>query len=189
MTAAGTRPRIVLVGAMGAGKSTVAELLAGHWGLAARDTDRDVEAAQGRSISDIFVDDGDEYFRALERQAVTAALREHDGVLALGGGAVLDPDTRAALRGHRVVFLDVGLSDAVKRVGLGSARPLLLGNVRARIKTLLDERIPIYREVATITVETDGRSPEDVATEVRQSVEDAEDAEAAALEDMEDADE
>jgi shikimate kinase len=172
----GPRPRVVLVGAMGAGKTTVAEILAAQWDLAVRDTDRDVEATEGRTVSDIFVDDGEQVFRSLEREAVEAALRDHDGVLALGGGAVLDPQTRAALLGHRVVFLNVGLSDAVKRVGLGSGRPLLLGNVRGRIKTLLDERLPIYREVATIVVDTDGKSPEDVAREVREAVEQAEQA-------------
>src|SRR4029079_4248583 len=85
-----------------------------------------VEAAEGRSISDIFVDSGEEHFRALERAAVERAVVRHDGVLALGGGAVLDPATRDLLAGHRVVFLRVGLSEAVKRVGLGSARPALL---------------------------------------------------------------
>lgn len=165
------------MGAMGAGKTTVAEMLGKEWGLSVRDTDRDVEAAQGRAISDIFVDDGEDFFRTLERAAVANALRSHDGVLALGGGAVLDPMTRETLKSHRVVFLNVGLSDAVKRVGLGSARPLLLGNVRARIKALLDERLPIYREVAEATVDTDGKAPEDVAREVRDAVENAEAAE------------
>jgi shikimate kinase len=156
---------------MGAGKTTVAEILGREWGVAVRDTDHDIEAAEGRTIADLFVDEGEGYFRAREREAVTAALTTHAGVLALGGGAVLDPDTRAALAGHRVVFLDVGLSDAVKRVGLGSARPLLLGNVRARVKALLDERLPIYRSVATVTVNTDGKDPEQVAREVREAVE------------------
>jgi shikimate kinase len=163
---------------MGAGKTTVAGLLATAWGCAVRDTDEDVESAQGRSISDIFVEDGEQYFRALERQAVAAALQEHPGVLALGGGAVLDPGTRELLRGHRVVFLQVGLSDAVKRVGLGTARPLLLGNVRATIRGLLEERMPVYRAVASITVETDGKPPEAVADEVRAAVEAEEAAEA-----------
>jgi shikimate kinase len=171
MSEDGLRPRVVLVGPMGAGKSTVAALLAAHWGVPARDTDADIEAAEGRPIAEIFVDDGEQHFRDLERAAVAEALRAHPGVLALGGGAVLDPGTRAALRGHTVVFLQVGLSEAVKRVGLGVGRPLLLGNVRARIKALLDERTPVYREVATFEVETDGRTPEDIAAHVAATVE------------------
>jgi shikimate kinase len=161
---------------MGAGKTTVAELLGKRWDLSVRDTDHDVETAAGRTISDIFVDDGEVAFRALEHAAVSAALDAHTGVLALGGGAVLDPETRESLRGHRVVFLEVGLSEAVKRVGLGITRPLLMGNMRARIKALLDERLPVYREVASITVNTDGRPPEEVADEVARLVEDAEQA-------------
>jgi shikimate kinase len=165
------RPRVVLVGPMGAGKTTVAEILASRWGSAVRDTDRDVEAAEGRAISDIFVDEGEAYFRSREREAVAAALGEHAGVLALGGGAVLDPDTRELLAGHRVVFLSVGLADAAKRVGMGAGRPLLLGNVRSRMKALLDERTPVYESVATATVVTDGRTPDDVADEVARAVE------------------
>jgi shikimate kinase len=157
---------VVLVGAMGAGKTTVAARLADRWGVAVRDTDQDVEATAGKAISAIFVDDGEQRFRELERAAVARALAEHDGVLALGGGALLDPQTRRALHRHRVVFLDVGLSDAVKRVGLGVGRPLLLGNVRGRIKTLLDERRPVYEEVATFVVRTDDRTADQVADEV-----------------------
>ena len=159
-------PAVVVVGPMGAGKTTVAALLAEAWQTSARDTDHDVEAIEGRSIADIFVDSGEDTFRALERDAVADALASHDGVLALGGGAVLDADTRTLLAGHEVVFLRVGLSDAVKRVGLGTARPLLLGNVRGRIKTLLDERTPIYESVATLVVDTDGRTPDEVAAEI-----------------------
>ena len=165
-------PRVVLVGPMGAGKTTVADLLGARWGVSVRDTDH-VEAAAGKSISEIFVDEGEAGFRARERAAVAAALEAHPGVLALGGGAVLDPTTREALRGHRVVFLEVGVSDAVKRVGLGITRPMLVGNMRARLKALLEERLPIYREVASITVHTDGRAPEDVADEVARLVEQA----------------
>lgn len=164
------RPRVVLVGPMGAGKTTVAGLLAAAWGVPARDTDADVEAADGRAVSEIFVDSGEQHFRDLERAAVAAALSEHHGVLALGGGAVLDPATRAQLAGHTVVFLRVGLTDSVKRVGLGVSRPLLLGNVRSRIKALLDERTPVYESVATMSVDTDGRSPEDVADEIRAAL-------------------
>ena len=165
-----TGPRVVLVGPMGAGKTTVGRLLAEGWGVGLRDTDQDVESAEGRSVSDIFVDSGEEYFREREHAAVVAALAEHDGVLALGGGAVLDPRTREALAGHLVVFLKVGLSDAVKRVGLGHGRPLLLGNVRSRVKVLLDERLPVYTEVADVVVDTDGRPAQDVADEVRTAV-------------------
>jgi shikimate kinase len=164
-------PRLVLVGPMGAGKTTVAGLLASRWDTTVRDTDLDVEAAEGRQISDIFVDEGESHFRDLERAAVADALAHHDGVLALGGGAVLDPTTRRLLADHTVVFLRVGLSDAVKRVGLGVGRPLLLGNVRARVKALLDERLPLYQEVADVEVDTDGRTPDDVAAEVAEAVE------------------
>ena len=166
-------PRVVLVGPMGAGKTTVAGLLAERWGSTVRDTDHDVAASAGKTISEIFVDDGEQHFRRLERAAVVEALAGHTGVLALGGGAVLDPDTRTDLRGHQVVFLRVGLTDAAKRVGLGVGRPLLLGNVRSRIKGLLDERLPIYQEVAAFTVETDGRTPGEVADEVAELVEQA----------------
>ena len=161
-----TRPRVVLVGPMGAGKTTVARLLALRWRVAVRDTDPDIVTAQGREISDIFVDDGEAVFRALERDAVARALAEHEGVLSLGGGAVLDPGTRDLLAGHTVVFLRVGLTAAVKRVGLGTSRPLLMGNVRAQVKALLDERTPVYESVATHSVDTDDRTPDQVADEV-----------------------
>lgn len=163
-------PRVVLVGPMGAGKTTVGTTLATRWGVAFRDTDADVEERAGKSVQDIFVDDGEPVFRAMEREAVTAALGEHDGVLALGGGAVLDERTRSMLADHRVAFLRVGLADAVKRVGLGAGRPLLLGNVRARVKALLEERTPIYESVATVSVDTDGRTPEEVADAIETAL-------------------
>lgn len=166
----GPGPRVVLVGPMGAGKTTVGELLAARWGVQVRDTDADIVASQGKEISEIFVDDGEAAFRALERDAVAQALAEHDGVLSLGGGAVLDPGTRDLLAGHTVAFLSVGLTDAVKRVGLGTSRPLLMGNVRGRIKALLDERTPVYESVATFTVDTDGRTPDEVADEIAGEV-------------------
>jgi shikimate kinase len=170
VTAAAPRPRVVLVGPMGAGKTTVGRALATTWGVGLRDTDQDVEALEQRSVADIFVDEGEDYFREREREAVLAALAEHDGVVALGGGAVLDARTREALRGHRVVFLNVGLADAVKRVGLGQGRPLLLGNVRSRVKKLLDERLPLYLEVADVTVDTDGRDVDEVVAAVHEAL-------------------
>ena len=163
-------PRVVLVGPMGAGKTTVGERLAQAWGTTLRDTDHDIEAAEGRTVSDIFVESGEEYFRAREHEAVLAALSEHDGVLALGGGAVLDPRTRSALADHPVVFLKVGLADAAKRVGLGVGRPMLLGNVRSRMKALLDERLPVYESVADAVVETDGRDADEVVAAVVAAV-------------------
>ncbi|MGN6781689.1 MAG: shikimate kinase [Marmoricola sp.] len=170
--AATGRPRLVLVGPMGAGKTTVGRLLARRWGVGFRDTDHDVEERTGRSVSDIFVEDGEPAFREMERRAVAEALRSHDGVLALGGGAVMDAETRDALAGHDVVFLKVGLSDAADRVGLGVSRPLLLGNVRGRMKQLLDERSPVYQAVARWTVDTDGRGPAEVADDIARLQED-----------------
>lgn len=171
MTSA-VRPVVVLIGTMGAGKTTVGRLVAEALGVGFLDTDHLVEERAAKPVSEIFVDDGEPAFRALEHRAVADALASHDGVLALGGGAVLDPATRALLAGHRVVFLKVGLSDAAARVGLGVSRPLLLGNVRGRIKQLLDARTPIYSSLATDTVETDGRSAEEVADQVRALVQD-----------------
>jgi len=163
-----TAPRVVLVGPMGAGKTTVGRLLAARWGVAFVDTDDVVEQTEGRTVSDIFVDSGEEHFRALERAAVGRALAEHPGVLALGGGAVMSEETRGTLAGHAVVFLRVGLTDAAARVGLGTSRPLLLGNVRGTMKALLDERTPVYESVATLVVDTDGRTPADIATEIEE---------------------
>jgi len=165
-----TGPVLVLVGPPGAGKTTVGRLLARRLGVSFRDTDADVEAATGQSVSDIFIGSGEPRFRALERAAVKAALAEHTGVLAVGGGAVLDEGTRAELRPYPVVFLDVGLADAVRRVGLARDRPLLLGNPRAELNRLLLERRPHYLDVAAATVMTDGRAPEEVAADVLQAL-------------------
>jgi shikimate kinase len=163
-------PLVVLVGPPGAGKTTVGQLLAQRRGVAFRDTDADVERAAGVSISDLFVDQGEPAFRDLERTAVQRALEDHDGVLAVGGGAVIDDDTRTRLATHRVVFLDVGLADAAARVGLNRDRPLLIGNPRAQLRVMLEQRRPLYDEVATLTVSTDGRSPEDVAADVEAAL-------------------
>jgi shikimate kinase len=157
---------IVIVGPPGAGKSTVGQLLATRLGVAFRDTDGDVEQATGMSISDIFVEQGEAHFRSLERDAVRTALAEHDGVVAVGGGAILDPETRAALVDHTVVFLDVGLAAAAERVGLNQARPLLAVNPRATLAKMLADRRRFYEEVATVKVTTDGRTPDEIVAEL-----------------------
>jgi shikimate kinase len=170
----GARPVLVLVGPPGSGKSTVGEALAARRGVAFRDTDHDVEATAGKPISDIFVDDGEPAFRALERDAVATALGSHDGVLSLGGGAVLDPATQQLLAayaaaGGTVVFLDVSLAHAAPRVGLNRSRPLLLGNPRAQWQALMEARRPVYERVSTVRVLTDGLTPEQVADRIEQA--------------------
>jgi shikimate kinase len=156
---------IVLVGAPGAGKSTVGALLAERLAAEFTDADAVIEERAGKSIAEIFADDGEAAFRQLEEET-TAALLRRRGVLALGGGAVLSAATRKALQGHRVVWLRVGLPAALHRIGLDTARPLLLGNVRGRLIKQLGERKPLYDEVAEARVDTDDASPEDVVESI-----------------------
>ncbi|MEV0696659.1 shikimate kinase [Saccharopolyspora sp. NPDC050389] len=160
-------PRAVVIGPPGAGKSTIGRLLAQRLDVPFRDTDDDIVQTAGRPISDIFANDGEPAFRAMEEEAVAAALREHDGVVALGGGSVLSERTRERLAGHPVVFLSVGLAEGAKRVGLSTARPLLAGvNPRATFKALLDARLPIYRSVAAVEVATDHVTTGEVVEQV-----------------------
>jgi len=159
-------PVAVFVGAPGAGKSTVGAAVAQRLGVPFADADAIIEERAGKPIPEIFFDDGEDAFRALERQAIADALSGFNGILALGGGAILNEATRALLADRTVVYLSVELSDAVKRVGLGAGRPLLAINPRATLKYLLDQRRPLYAEVATHTVATDGRDPEEIAAEV-----------------------
>jgi shikimate kinase len=161
-----TRPVLVLVGPPGAGKSTIGRLAAERLGVGFRDTDDDIEATAGKSIPDIFFDDGEEHFRELEQEAVERALREHPGVLSLGGGAVMNADTRARLRPHNVAFLSVGLADATRRIGMSAARPVLALNPRAQLQALLAERLPLYRDVASVEISTNGKTPEQVLEEL-----------------------
>ncbi|MFI2201323.1 shikimate kinase [Streptomyces sp. NPDC020192] len=156
---------------MGVGKSTVGRLLAEHLGLGYRDTDDDIVTEQGRAIAEIFVDEGEAAFRAIEKRAVHTALAEHEGVLALGGGAVLDADTRALLTGQRVVYLSMDVEEAVKRTGLNAARPLLAVNPRKQWRELMEARRHLYEEIATIVVPTDGRTPEEVTRQTLEALE------------------
>jgi shikimate kinase len=167
-------PRIVVIGPPGAGKTTVGQLLAARLGVTFRDVDHDIEAAAGKSISDIFTSDGEPVFRELEENAVATGLAEHDGVLALGGGAILSERTRARLAEHTVLFLNVGMTAGIQRTGLSTARPLLSGvNPRATFKALLDARLPLYREVARIEVQTDDLGPAQVVDEAMRALDEA----------------
>ena len=167
------RPLIVLVGAPGAGKSTVGRLLADRVGTSFVDTDQVIAAAAGKPIPEIFVEDGEEVFRRWERTTVLDTLRTCDGVVALGGGAVVSGEIRTALADQRVVWLQVSAAQAAGRVGLTGARPLLMGNVRGRLIALLEERRPLYAEVGDIAVVTDNRPVAEIVDEIIAWMEDA----------------
>jgi shikimate kinase len=178
---AGTRAApfqpVVLIGAPGAGKTTVGGALAARFGVGFTDTDAIVEAAAGKPVSDIFVTDGETEFRRLERAAVAAALAPGAGatglrIIGLGGGAVMDEQTQARLAGQRVVYLETGFAALAKRVGLDRARPLLIGtNPRAQLKALLEQRLPVYGRLAWLTVSTDDREPDEIAAEIAVAIE------------------
>lgn len=166
-------PLVVLCGPMGSGKTSVGQVLARRWSVELRDTDEDVEERAGTDIPDIFLTQGEQAFRLLEHEAVTAALLEHRGILALGGGAVLREDTQAALAAYAkgggvVVFLDVSIQYAAPRVGLDDSRPLLMGNPRQRWVEIMRERRETYESVSTIRTLTDGMTAGEVAREVER---------------------
>ncbi|MDO5065701.1 MAG: shikimate kinase [Propionibacteriaceae bacterium] len=156
---------IVLIGAPGAGKTAVGERLAALLGMPFVDVDQRIAQVIGKPVAEIFADEGEEYFRQLEESA-SLELLETDGVLALGGGAVLNPRIRQALAGHDVIWLEVSAPVAARRMGLNTARPLLLGNIRGQLIEQLRERTPFYRELAGARVEVDGTSVEDIAAEL-----------------------
>jgi shikimate kinase len=177
-TGAAPFPLIILIGPPGAGKTTVGSLLAEQLGVGFTDTDAVVEAAAGKPVGDIFITDGEPEFRRMEREAVAASLAGTEasqagagtpvtGVLGLGGGAVMDEQTQARLAGRAVVYLETGFAELAKRVGLDQARPLLIGtSPRAQLKSLLDQRLPVYDRLAWLTVSTNGRAPEAIAAEI-----------------------
>jgi len=162
---------VVLVGPPGSGKTTIGRELAATLGVELRDTDQAIETAQGQSISDIFMNDGEPRFRELESAEVVASLTSHTGVLALGGGAVMDPLTQAALAGHTVVFLEVAIADAARRVGFDQSRPLMALNPRAQWSQMMAVRRPTYERLATFTVQTAGRTPREIAAEIARRLE------------------
>jgi shikimate kinase len=168
-------PAAILIGPPGAGKSTVGPLLAARLGTGFTDTDDRVEAVAGKPVSEIFIDDGEQAFRALEREAVAWAVSGaggelRGGVIGLGGGAILDPGTQQLLAGRPVVYLATGFAALAKRVGLDRPRPLLAGNPRTMLRALLEQRLPVYEKLASITVSTDDRAPEEVAADVAAQI-------------------
>ncbi|ORW87902.1 shikimate kinase [Mycobacterium sp. IEC1808] len=153
-------PKAVLVGLPGSGKSTIGRRLAKALGVGLLDTDVAIEQQTHRSIPEIFATDGEQEFRRIEEQVVRAALAEHDGVLSLGGGAVTSPGVCEALAGHTVVYLEIGAREGVRRTGGTAVRPLLAGPDRAeKYRELMAKRVPLYRRVATIRVDTNRRNP------------------------------
>lgn len=157
------KPYVVLIGPPGAGKSSVGRRLAELLDVPLADTDEMVEESAQKAISEIFIDDGEPVFREYERHAVHKALTTHPGVLSLGGGAIMNEETRAALHDHRVVFLTVGLAAASPRVGFSRNRPLLIGSPRRQWLQLFQQREPLYLEVADLTVATDELTVNEVA--------------------------
>jgi shikimate kinase len=159
-------PRLVFVGAPGSGKSTIGKQVAEKLGVEFIDVDNEIEMDEKTTISDIFVKKGEAYFRQLERTKISELLNSFNGVLSLGGGSVLDETTRQALAIAPVVWLKVSSGDASSRVGLGLSRPVLMGNVRSTLVKLLEERTPLYEEVADWEIDTSGKSIEEVVQEV-----------------------
>ena len=160
--------RIVLIGAPGSGKSTVGMALAAQLKLAFVDTDSLIELKESRKISNIFVDDGEGFFRAIEFEALKEVLQKSDCVISLGGGAPIAKKAQEALRNSDslIVFLDVSLATAAPRVGFNRDRPLLLGNPRAQWQTLSDQRRPIYEDLADYTVKVDDMSVEEIVSQI-----------------------
>ncbi len=148
------------MGLPGSGKSTIGRRLSKALGVSLLDTDTAIEQQTGRTIADIFATDGEREFRRIEEDVIRAALEEHDGVLSLGGGAVTSPGVCAALAGHTVVYLEINAAEGVRRTGGSTVRPLLAGPDRAeKFRELMSQRIPLYRRVATIRVDTNRRNP------------------------------
>jgi shikimate kinase len=159
-------PRLVFVGAPGSGKTTIGKQVAEKLGVEFIDVDNEIEMDEKTTISDIFVQKGEAYFRQLEREKISELLNSFNGVLSLGGGSVLDETTRQALAIAPVVWLKVSSGDASSRVGLGLSRPVLMGNVRSTLVKLLEERTPLYEEVADWEIDTSKKSIEEVVQEV-----------------------
>ena len=161
-------PRAILIGAPGAGKTTVGEILARGLGCAFADSDQLVEAENGQSVADIFVNLGEPFFRQCESKAITRALGGFDGVLSLGGGAVMDMNTAKELTASNspIIWLEVSSSVAFRRAGLSAPRPLLVGNVRANLVSLLETRTPVYASLATHRIDANTLDAQQLAQQI-----------------------
>jgi shikimate kinase len=160
-------PKAVLVGLPGSGKTTIGRRLSKALGVSLLDTDVAIEQRTGRSIADIFATDGEREFRRIEEEVVRAALADHDGVVSLGGGAVTSPGVCEALAGHTVIYLEISAREGVRRTGGNTVRPLLAGPDRAeKFRALMSKRIPLYRRVATIRIDTNRRNPGGVVRQI-----------------------
>lgn len=161
-------PRAILIGAPGAGKTTVGGFLAHKLGCEFADSDQLVEIKHGQSVSDIFVNQGESVFRDWEHISITQALSGFDGVLSLGGGAVMDADTARELKESNapIFWLEVSSSVAFRRAGLSAPRPLLVGNVRANLVSLLETRTPIYESLATHRIDANTSDPQQLAEQI-----------------------
>ena len=161
-------PRVILIGPPGAGKSSIGLGLASRLKVGFSDTDKLIEKSSGRSVAQIFIEDGETEFRRMEREICAKAILEEDGILALGGGAVLAPETQMLISGceSKIIFLDVTLKVAAPRIGFNRDRPLLLTNPRQQWQLLMDARRPIYEELATLKYEVDDRSIKEIVEEL-----------------------
>jgi shikimate kinase len=166
-------PKAVLVGLPGSGKSTIGRRLAKALDVAHLDTDAVIEAKTGRSIADLFANDGEQEFRRIEEEVVQSVLADHDGVLSLGGGAITSKGVRDALSGHTVIYLEITAAEGVRRTSGNTVRPLLAGGDRAeKFRGLLADRVPLYRRVATMRVNTNRRNPGAVVRYIVSRLED-----------------
>jgi shikimate kinase len=153
-------PKAVLMGMPGSGKSTIGRRLAKAMGLTLLDTDTKIVETTGRTIADIFTNDGEKEFRRIEEEVVRAALADHDGILSLGGGAITSPGVQEALAGHTVIFLEISAAEGIRRTTGGAVRPLLAGpDPAGKYRDLMSERVPLYRRAATMRVNTNRRNP------------------------------
>jgi shikimate kinase len=168
-------PKAVLIGLPGSGKSTIGRRLAKALDVSLLDTDAAIEETTGRTIADIFATDGEPEFRRIEEDVIRSALQSHDGVLSLGGGAVTTPGVRDALAGHTVIYLEISAAEGVRRTGGSTVRPLLAGGDRGeKIRKLMSERVPLYRRVATMRINTNRRNPGAVVRHVVERLENPE---------------